>query len=307
MLRHLIKIGLVLGLLGFGAFWYLTMPQQLSADQLPAHTPDPEQGAYIFAAGGCSSCHAAEKAKGDDRLILGGGRRFETQFGTFIASNISPDPKAGIGSWSALDFVNAVTRGVSPEGAHYYPAFPYTSYRQAKITDILDLKAYMDTLPPVADAAPASEVGFPFNMRRGLGLWKMLFMDQSAFEDDPSQTPQINRGAYLVNTLGHCAQCHTPRNHLGASDTARAMAGAPNPDGKGFIPNITPHPDGIGNWSQEDIAYALETGFTPDFDSLGGSMVAVVENTAQLTTQDREAIAAYLKSLPPLPKTGPDS
>ena len=181
MLRHLIKFGLVLGLLGLVVFWYLTMPQPLSADELPAHRPDPEQGGYIFAASGCSSCHAAEKAKGDDRLILGGGRRFET-----------------------------VTKDVSPDGAHYYPAFPYTSYRQAKITDILDLKAYMDTLPPVADPAPENEVGFPFNIRRGLGLWKMLFMDQAPFEDEPSQTPQVNRGAYLVKALGHHSKYHAP-------------------------------------------------------------------------------------------------
>lgn len=304
MLRYLIRIGLVAGLIGFGAFWYLTMPQQLSAGELPAYAPDPEQGAYIFAAGGCSSCHAAEKAKGDDRLILGGGRRFETQFGTFVAPNISPDPEAGIGSWSELEFVNAVTRGVGPDGAHYYPAFPYTSYRLAKITDMLDLKAYMDTLPPVADPAPANDVGFPFNIRRGLGLWKTLFMDQTPFENDPSQTPEVNRGAYLVKALGHCAQCHTPRNQLGAADNSRALAGAPNPNGKGFVPNITPHAEGIGDWSEEDIAYALETGFTPEFDSLGGSMVAVLENTTRLTSQDRKAIAAYLKSVPPLPKTG---
>lgn len=303
MLRQLIKIGLVLGVAGLGVFWYLTMPQQLAADDLPTHTADADHGQYIFAASGCSSCHSAPDAKGDDKLILAGGLRFETEFGTFIAPNISPDPNAGIGSWTPLEFVNAITRGVSPEGAHYYPAFPYTSYSHAKLTDILDLKAYMDTLPPVANAAPAHDVGFPFNVRRGLGLWKVLFADFSAFEEDPSKSEQVNRGAYLVNALGHCGECHTPRNPLGATDRTLAFAGAPNPDGKGFIPNITPHSDGLGGWSAEDIAYALESGFTPDFDSLGGSMAAVVENTSKLTTEDREAIAAYLKSVPELPKT----
>lgn len=303
MLRQLIKIGIVLGALGLGVFWYLTMPQQLAADDLPAHTADADRGQYIFAAGGCSSCHAAPGAKGNDKLILAGGLRFETEFGTFIAPNISPDPTAGIGSWSPLAFVNAVTRGVSPDGAHYYPAFPYTSYSKAKLTDVLDLKAYMDTLPPVSEAAPANEVGFPFNVRRGLGLWKVLFADFSTFEDDPSQSEQVNRGAYLVNALGHCGECHTPRNPLGAIDRDLAFAGAPNPDGKGFIPNITPHADGLGSWSAGDIAYALESGFTPDFDSLGGSMADVVANTEKLTTEDRDAIAAYLKSVPELPKT----
>ncbi|MCL4157227.1 UNVERIFIED_CONTAM: hypothetical protein GTU68_027786, partial [Idotea baltica] len=229
--------------------------------------------------------------------------RFETEFGTFIAPNISPDPTAGIGSWSPLAFVNAVTRGVSPDGSHYYPAFPYTSYSKAKLTDVLDLKAYMDTLPPVSEAAPANEVGFPFNVRRGLGLWKVLFAEFSTFEDDPSQSEQVNRGAYLANALGHCGECHTPRNPLGAIDRDLEFAGAPNPDGKGFIPNITPHSDGLGSWSAGDIAYALESGFTPDFDSLGGSMADVVANTEKLTTEDRDAIAAYLKSVPELPKT----
>lgn len=303
MLRQLIKFGILLGVLGLGVFWYLTMPQQLAADDLPAHTADAERGQYIFAAGGCSSCHAAPDAKGDDKLLLAGGHRFETEFGTFVAPNISPDPTVGIGSWTAVEFVNAVTRGVSPNGAHYYPAFPYTSYAKAKLTDVLDLKAYMDTLPPVAEAAPANEVGFPFNVRRGLGLWKLLFADFKSFEDDPSNSAQVIRGAYLVNALGHCGECHTPRNLLGGIDHAKAFAGAPNPDGKGFIPNITPHSDGLGSWSAEDIAYALESGFTPDFDSLGGSMAAVVENTAKLTSEDREAIAAYLKSVPELPRS----
>jgi mono/diheme cytochrome c family protein len=303
MLRQLIKFGILLGVLGLGVFWYLTMPQQLAADDLPAHTADAERGQYIFAAGGCSSCHAAPDAKGDDKLLLAGGHRFETEFGTFVAPNISPDPTVGIGSWTAVEFVNAVTRGVSPNGAHYYPAFPYTSYAKAKLTDVLDLKAYMDTLPPVAAAAPANEVGFPFNVRRGLGLWKLLFADFKSFEDDPSNSAQVNRGAYLVNALGHCGECHTPRNLLGGIDHAKAFAGAPNPDGKGFIPNITPHSHGLGSWSAEDIAYALESGFTPDFDSLGGSMAAVVENTAKLTSEDREAIAAYLKSVPELPRS----
>lgn len=303
MLRQLIKVGIILGVLGLGVFWYLTMPQQLAADDLPAHTADAERGQYIFAAGGCSSCHAAPDAKGDDKLLLAGGHRFETEFGTFVAPNISPDPTVGIGSWTAVEFVNAVTRGVSPNGAHYYPAFPYTSYAKAKLTDVLDLKAYMDTLPPVAAAAPANEVSFPFNVRRGLGLWKLLFADFKSFEDDPSNSAQVNRGAYLVNALGHCGECHTPRNLLGGIDHAKAFAGAPNPDGKGFIPNITPHSDGLGSWSAEDIAYALESGFTPDFDSLGGSMAAVVENTAKLTSEDREAIAAYLKSVPELPRS----
>lgn len=303
MLRRLFYTGLVLGFVGLGVFWFITAPQQLAADELPNHEASAETGAYIFAAAGCASCHAAPGAKGDDKLTLSGGQRFETEFGTFIAPNISSDTTAGIGAWSPLEFANAVTRGVSPGGSHYYPAFPYGSYRAAKLTDILDLKAYMDTLPPVSDPAPANEVSFPFNVRRGLGLWKLLFMQSDTFADDPGVSAEVNRGAYLINALGHCAECHTPRNLLGGLNHDNAFAGAPNPDGKGFIPNITPHADGIGSWTAEDIAYALESGFTPDFDSLGGSMTAVVDNTSKLTAEDRSAMAAYLKTVTEHPRT----
>lgn len=303
MLRRLFYIGLVLGFVGLGVFWFITAPQQLSAEELPTHTASAEAGAYIFSAAGCASCHAAPGTKGDDKLTLAGGQRFETEFGTFIAPNISPDKSAGIGSWTPLEFANAVTRGVSPNGSHYYPAFPYGSYRQAKLVDVLDLKAYMDTLPAVAEPAPANEVSFPFNVRRGLGLWKLLFLNSDTFVDDPGVSAEVNRGAYLVNALGHCAECHTPRNLLGGLNHDNAFAGAPNPDGKGFIPNITPHADGIGSWTAEDIAYALESGFTPDFDSLGGSMTAVVANTSKLTAEDRSAMAAYLKTVAEHPRT----
>lgn len=303
MLRPLFYTGLVLGFIGLGVFWFITAPQQLSADELPTHTASVEAGSYIFSAAGCASCHAAPGAKGEDKLTLAGGKRFETEFGTFIAPNISPDKSAGIGAWSPLEFANAVTRGVSPNGSHYYPAFPYGSYRQAKLADVLDLKAYMDTLPAVTDPAPANEVSFPFNVRRGLGLWKLLFLDSETFTDDPSVSAEVNRGAYLVNALGHCAECHTPRNLLGGINHDNAFAGAPNPDGKGFIPNITPHADGIGSWTAEDIAYALESGFTPEFDSLGGSMTAVVDNTSKLTAEDRSAMAAYLKTVAEHPRT----
>ncbi|MFK8035929.1 MAG: cytochrome c [Hyphomicrobiales bacterium] len=302
MLRRLINIGLVLGFIGLGVFWFITAPQQLTADELPSHTASAEAGAYVFSAAGCASCHAAPGAKGDDKLTLAGGQRFETEFGTFIAPNISPDKSAGIGAWTPLEFANAVTRGVSPNGSHYYPAFPYGSYRQAKLVDVLDLKAYMDTLPAVTEPAPANEVSFPFNVRRGLGLWKLLFLNADTFVDDPGVSAEVNRGAYLVNALGHCAECHTPRNLLGGLNHDNAFAGAPNPDGKGFIPNITPHADGIGSWTAEDIAYALESGFTPDFDSLGGSMAAVVANTSKLTAEDRTAMAAYLKTVAEHPR-----
>ncbi|MBL4646105.1 MAG: cytochrome c [Rhizobiales bacterium] len=303
MLRRVLPLLSALGIIGAIVGWFLSAPQPLASGDLPSHTASAENGEYIFAAAGCASCHKAKGASGDDKLLLSGGQRFETEFGTFIAPNISPDPDSGIGGWSDLQFVNAVMRGVSPGGSHYYPAFPYTSYTGAKTVDILDLKAYMDTLPKVAARAPEHEVGFPFNIRRGLGLWKLLFFKPEPFVADASKSEIINRGAYLVNTLGHCNECHTPRNAVGGLLYDKAFAGAPNPDGKGFIPNITPHADGMMSWAESDISYALESGFTPEFDSLGSSMGAVIENTAKLTAADRDAIAAYLKSVTPLPRT----
>ena len=298
MRRLLIAALLVVAAAGAG-FWLLSAPRTLTAADLPEHEPDPEHGAYVFHAAGCNSCHAAPKAKGEEKLRLGGGLALPTPFGTFRAPNVSPHPEDGIGGWSALDFVNAVMRGVAPDGSHYYPAFPYLSYQRMRIEDVLDLKAYMDTLPAVAGKAPGHDLPLALRLRRGLGLWKLLYMDYQPFRPEPGTPDQLNRGAYLVEGPGHCGECHTPRNRLGAPDPARAFSGGPDPDGEGNFPNITPHADGIGDWSVGDIKTALRTGLLPDFETLGGDMVPVQENMAELSDADREAIAVYLKSLPP--------
>jgi len=300
-MRRILIVLLGLAIAGGGVFWILTAPKTLSAADLPGHEADPDHGAYVFHMAGCSSCHAAPGAKGDEKLKLSGGLKFKTAFGTFVAPNISPDPKAGIGGWSDLDFVNAVTRGVSPGGDHLYPALPYLSYQRMALGDVLDLKAYLDTLPPVAEKAPGHDLPLIFRLRRGLGLWKLAFMDYAPFQPDPGADPKLNRGAYLVTGPGHCGECHTPRNLLGGPLDDWAYAGGPEPDGKGTIPNITPSADGIGGWTVEDIAIALKTGLTPDFESFGGAMIAVQENMAALSEADREAIALYLESLPPKP------
>ena len=299
MVRRLVIAVVVPGVAGLALVWFLTMPRTLAA-ALPDHQPDLANGETMFRAGGCESCHAAPGAKGDDRLKLAGGLALDTLFGKFHAPNISPDPAAGIGGWSTLDFVNAMKFGIAPGGTHLYPAFPYTSYQRMKLEDLIDLKAFLDTLPVVAEKAPDHELPFPFNIRRGLGLWQLLYIDGKTFAPDAA-SDQVNRGAYLVEGPGHCGACHAPRNAIGGIIASRGLSGGPAPEGTGIIPNITPDPEtGIGAWSEDDLVTMFETGFTPEFDSVGGSMTDVQQNLSRLGHADLVAIAAYLRSLPPI-------
>lgn len=295
MLRRLLLALCVLGAAGMAVFWWLTQPSTITL-AAATRAPDLANGQEMFNIGGCASCHAVPNQP--DRLKLGGGLPLSSPFGTFYAPNISPDPTDGIGRWSEAEFVNAVVRGVSPDGSHYYPAFPYPSYAAAKIDDVRDLFAYMKTLPPVAGASRAHDMPFPFNIRRTVGVWKLLFFDDRPFAANAARPAEWNRGAYLVNTLGHCAECHSPRNALGGIVSAQRLAGGPDPEGQGFVPNITQK--GLADWSESDISYFLETGQLPDGDSAGGSMARVIRNTSQLTPEDRKAMAVYLKSLPPV-------
>src|SRR6266566_4788019 len=280
----------------FGVFWWLTAPPVILAVTEPLHKPDPANGLTTFNAGGCSSCHAVPGQP--DRLRLGGGLAVPSPFGTFYVPNISPDPVDGIGRWTEAEFVNAVTRGISPSGFHYFPAFPYTSYQHAKVGDVRDIFAYLKTLAPVPGKVRDHDVPFPFNVRRNLGIWKLLFMDGKPFMPDAARSAQWNRGAYLVNSLGHCAECHSSRNLLGGIIADKRFAGGPNPEGEGWVPNITQK--GLEEWSTKDIEYFLETGQLPDGDSAGGAMARVIKNTSQLSPEDRAAMAQYLKSLPPV-------
>jgi mono/diheme cytochrome c family protein len=270
-------------------------PRPLPEDAFDGITGDAASGEQVFWAGGCASCHAALQAEGDAKLILAGGQAFPSPFGTFYAPNISNDPAVGIGQWTAHDLGNAMLRGVSPAGQHYYPVFPYVSYSKAERQDIADLRAYLATLP--ADPTPSTphDVPFPFNIRLAMGGWKLLFF-KSDWVLTGDLSPEETRGRYLVEALGHCGECHTPRNALGAMERGRWLAGAPTPDGKGKFPNITP---AKFDWSERDIVEYLTSGFTPDYDSVGGHMALVVENTAKLPEADRAAIAAYLKRVPP--------
>src|SRR5436190_18211779 len=244
MLRRIL-LGLVIaGMAGLGLFWWLTIPAMVAAGALPAYRPDVANGLIMFSAGGCSSCHAVPNQP--DRLRLGGGLAIPSPFGTFHAPNISPDPADGIGRWSEADFVTAVLKGTSPSGAHYFPAFPYASYQRAEIEDVRDLFAYLKTLAPVTGRVRDHELPFPFNIRRNVGVWKLLFLDGKPFAPDSSHSVAWNRGAYLVNGLGHCAECHSPRNPLGGIIVSQRFAGGPNPEGEGWVPNITQK--GLGEW-----------------------------------------------------------
>jgi len=255
-----------------------------------------DRGAYLFAAAGCLACHTQPKGGAP----LAGGHVFDTPFGTFISPNITPDPEHGLGSWSEADFVRAMREGRSPDGSAYYPVFPFTSYTGMTDADLKALWAYLKSVEPVAQPNKAHEVSFPFTTRWPALAWQWLFFDPAAFTAAPDKGEAWNPGAYLTRHLGHCGECHTPRNRFGVMDEARYLAGNPaGPEGK-KVPNITPDDKtGLGGWAQIDMTYFLETGFLPDGDFTGGAMEEVVENTtSKLTAEDRAAMPEYLLSLP---------
>jgi mono/diheme cytochrome c family protein len=284
------------------ALYLLTAPSAWT-QRLESRKADLANGETMFNAGGCASCHATPKQ--DDKRKLGGGLALATQFGTFNVPNISPDPKLGIGAWTEEQFVNAMLRGVGRNGEHLYPSFPYTSYQRMALDDVRDLFAFLKTLAAVDTPSAPHSLPFPFNVRMGLGLWKLLYLDGKSFAPDPAKSVELNRGAYLVEGPGHCAECHSSRDLLGGIIPDRRFAGGLNAEGKGWVPNITPHADGIPGWSAKDLTFFLEQGLSPEGASVGNEMADVVSNTAKLKPQDRDAMAAYLKSLPPRPGKAP--
>jgi len=298
MKRVLVAL-LVLAIVAGAGFWFLSSPDRQSAglEPIPAGAANLENGKTLFYAGGCTSCHA--KPEQDNKLILGGGYPLKSPFGTFYVPNISPHPRDGIGSWTPAQFVRAMRGGVAPDGRHYYPAFPYTSYQRMGAADLRDMFAFMQTLPAVEGRVRDHDLPFPFNVRRGLGLWKLAFLDGREYQPDSAKSASLNRGAYLVEGPGHCVECHSARNTVGAIPDDRRFAGGPEPEGRGWVPNITPHATGLKYWPRGDVKELLTTGFTPSYDSVGSSMAAVVANVAQIPDADREAMAEYILSLPP--------
>ena len=293
MIRGAIAVAALVAVLTGAAFWVLTIPAA-PVTALPPHRPDLANGREMFYAGGCASCHAVPKQK--DPTRLGGGLALNSHFGTFYVPNISPDKNDGIGAWSESQFVTALTEGVSPAGEHLFPAFPYTSYTHMSDDDLRDLFAFLKTLPAVAGKVRDHALSFPFNIRRGVGLWKLLFFDRAPLKADATKSAPWNRGAYLVNGPGHCAECHSPRNIFGAIVAGRRFHGGQSPTLQGGVPDITQSK--LKDWTVQDIAGMLSDGVTPDAGPVGGAMIEVVGNTAQLTAADREAIVVYIKSLP---------
>lgn len=257
---------------------------------------DARQGEYLAKAGGCVGCHTDTKPHAPR---FAGGRELVTPFGKFYGPNITPHPDAGIGRWGEGDFVAAMRFGLRPDGAHHFPAFPYTSFTKIAEADLKDLYAYLRSLPPSSQPNKSHELRFPFGLRFLLRGWKWLYFAPGPFVPDPSRSATLNRGAYLVEALGHCSECHTPRNFLGGAKKDRYLAGGRLSEGR--TPNLTP--TRLKRWSDKQLAEFLRTGATPEGDVPSESMEEVIRSTtSQLTAPDLAAIIAYLRSLPPLPE-----
>jgi mono/diheme cytochrome c family protein len=251
-------------------------------------------GEYLARAAGCITCHTADERGAQP---LAGGREIKTPFGVFYSPNITPDEDTGIGGWDNNEFVHAVRKGMDPQGKHYYPAFPYPSYAGMTDTDIIAIKRYLDSLAPVSRQTPQHELPWYLSSRLAIGIWKGLYAQTEQFEPDENQSAQWNRGAYLVRHLGHCGECHSPRNRLGAVERGRELVGSPTGTDGDPVPGIHPETEGFADWSADDISLFLEIGMTPEGDFAGGSMTDVIEDsTSHLTPADRDAISAYLKA-----------
>jgi mono/diheme cytochrome c family protein len=298
----LTAVGAAIGFLCIVVTWIASAPRPIyplqHSDVLDPG--DPDRGKIVFLTADCASCHASPGQ--GDRRKLGGGMALSAPFGTFYVPNISPDPENGIGQWTTADLANALLAGVSPDGQHYYPVFPYTSFTHMRTEDIRDLMAYLRTLPRVKGRAPDHELPFLF-VRRSIGLWKLVFFERSPITENSIHDASWNRGHYLVEATAHCAECHSTRNVFGAIEPKTRFAGGPDPSSVGYVPNITP--GAIGSWTKRQISQALEAGITPNLRGLGSSMADVVFNLSQLPQSDRDAIADYLTTLPKRPTPNP--
>jgi mono/diheme cytochrome c family protein len=277
-------------------FFLLTAPRP-SGRVIPAHASDPANGEILFHAGDCIGCHKSASGTGGSGPPAG-GVAFPTPFGTFYPGNLTPDSSTGIGRWTAEEFVDAMAEGVSPDGRHYFPAFPYTSYRNMRVEDLLDLRAYLMSLPPVRSSRHKADVAMVGLARRTVGLWKRFAFRRRTYRPDPDRSAAWNRGAYLVHGPGHCDECHTPRNAFMILDDTRLLEGGPHPRGEGRVPSLR---DLLGRKRYADVGdleLALQFGETLGYDKLSsGGMAEIQMSLALLPAEDLEAISEYLLSL----------
>lgn len=258
-----------------------------------------KRGAAVFRASGGCGCHTRPELDG---ALLAGARPISTPFGVIYGSNITPDPQTGIGAFSDEDFIRAMRKGVSPKGGHYFPVFPYTSFAGMSRRDLLDLKAYLFSLPPIVQQNLPPEFAWPFGWRFNLIFWKWLFFRPAEFTPDKNKSTAWNRGAYLVRAVAHCSECHTPRDIFGSLRADLYLAGSiEGPEGE-LAPNITPDREtGIGDWATADIVWYLQTGFNPDGDDSQGLMAELIEDGySKMPVGDLEAVATYLQSITPI-------
>jgi mono/diheme cytochrome c family protein len=254
---------------------------------------DAQRGLYISKAAGCIGCHTESQP---DAPAYAGGRALKTAFGTFYGPNITPHPEAGIGRWTEAQFVRAIRHGERRDGSSYFPAFPYTSFTGMTDQDVSDLWAYLKSVPPNSRASRPHELGFPYGWRPLARVWKWIFFTPGPLTPEPALSEVQNRGRYVVRALGHCSECHTPRNALGAMKSDRFLAGSRDARDK-KIPNITPAR--LKSWSDSELKQYFFSGETPDGDSAAEAMAEVIRNTtSQLTPQDLDALIAYLRTVP---------
>ncbi len=254
-----------------------------------------KRGEYLARAGDCAACHNTPGGK-----PYAGGYTFKLPFGTIYSSNITPDKETGIGDWSDADFLRAMHNGIGKDGENLYPAFPYTSYTLLTDADVLAIKAYLFSLKPVHYQPPPNDLAFPFNQRFLMKFWNVLFNPGRRFEPNSERPPEWNRGAYLAEALGHCGDCHTPRNLMFGLSESQKFAGALTAGWKAY--NITPDREwGIGAWSDDQLADYLGHGHSPGRSSAAGPMGEAVDHSLRfLTSGDIHAMIAYLKSVPPV-------
>ncbi|WP_202962354.1 c-type cytochrome [Congregibacter litoralis] len=280
-------------LAGFGAAHPGTAMEELPGAELLA------KGEYLAAVGNCVSCHTKENGPS-----MAGGLDFETPYGTIYSTNITPDTETGIGGWTLEEFTVAMRQGERPDGSHLYPVFPYTAFTKVSDEDIAAIYAYLQTLDPVSYKPPENDLGFPYNQRWGLKVWKSAFFDEGRFEADPARSEEWNRGAYLVEGLGHCSMCHSPRNAAGGLDGDLLMTGGvymERVEGKlsaWSAPNLTSADNGLGKWSHDDIADYLKLGFSQRSGVFGPMNNVVVNSTSRMSAEDVSAMTTYLQSLP---------